>query len=122
MFHQINYIAIGCPTLCAFYVKDLGVVDADKSKQTKSQKGQGKNSKEKPLSPRHAGTTYAKKKKDGKTDTVTSASTNGSLAPSSRSKQTIKSRSFSDKQDHLSKVNFVFFLEKNKIKLSTIMY
>lgn len=82
--------------------EDLEVEDADPSKHSKPQKGQGKSSKEKPSSPKHAGTTWVKKK-DGKDEIVTSASTNGSLASISRPKQTLKSRSFSDKQDHLSK-------------------
>lgn len=78
--------------------------DADQPKHSKPRKGQGKSSKEKHLSPKHAGTTWVKKKKDGKDDIVTSASTNGSLAPNSRPKQTVKTGSFSDKQVHLSKV------------------
>ena len=77
--------------------------DSDQSKHSKPQQGQGKSSKDKPLGPKHAGPTSVKKQKDGKDDIVTSASTNGSLA-SSRLKQTLKSRSFNDKQVHLSKV------------------
>ncbi|XP_059658150.1 protein WVD2-like 5 [Cornus florida] len=74
--------------------------ETDLSKCSKPQKGQGKNNDQKPLSPKHATTTWVKKGKDGKDAETSSVASNGNSA-SSRPKQPFAlrtNRSFNDRQ------------------------
>lgn len=82
--------------------KDGEVKNAYHSKQSKPQKVQGKNKNEKPLSLKSATTATGMKSSDGKDVSRTSAS-NGSVGLNSRPKQPSKSRSFNDRQVHLTK-------------------
>lgn len=80
------------------------VKNADTSKQPKPHKALNKSKNEKPSSTKRVSLTEVQKSKDGKgAEATTLTVSNGSVGLNSHSKQTFKSRSFNDRQGHVSK-------------------
>lgn len=77
--------------------------DAQKTKQSAEQKGQGKNKNERPSNQKHVSTSL-KKSKDGGSAGPAGTVSNGSVGLNTLSKQPLKSRSFNSKQVRLFKV------------------
>ncbi|XP_044472227.1 protein WVD2-like 5 isoform X2 [Mangifera indica] len=79
------------------------VKDADTSKASKPLKGSGTTKNEKPSNLRSISSTWVKKSWDGKSAEASSTVSNGSVGMNLHSKQSYNSRSFNERQPHLSK-------------------
>ncbi|KAJ6674013.1 PROTEIN WVD2-LIKE 4 [Salix viminalis] len=93
------------------------VKDADNS-----EKGSGKSANTMPSNPKNVSATRVKKDKDGRDAVARNAVSNGSVAVNSQLKQTLKSKSFNERQGQASKpfVNGEFDIHREKTKLKAL--
>ncbi|KAF9662132.1 hypothetical protein SADUNF_Sadunf18G0021400 [Salix dunnii] len=79
------------------------VKDSDNSEKARSQKGSGKSGNAVPSNPKNVSATQVKKDKDGRDAVARTAVSNGSVAVNSQLKQTLKNKSFNERQGQASK-------------------